>query len=121
MYWYSMPPLLKLWLDEVFLSGFAYGKGEMALRGKTMQISMTTGGGPEAYTPQGFHGHHFEEFLYPWKQTAKLMEMKFAEPIVLHAAVRSNDDELLIHAEKVRDRVMAYTLPGYDSKSLGSP
>jgi hypothetical protein len=39
----------------------------------------------------------------------------------LHAAVRSNDDELLIHAEKVRDRVMAYTLPGYDSKGLGSP
>lgn len=115
LYWYSMPPLLKLWLDEVFVSGFAYGKGEMALKGKTMQLSLTTGGGPEAYSPAGFHGHHFEEFLYPWRQTAKLMEMKFAEPIVLHAAVRSSEDDLLIHAEKVRDRVMSYTLPGYVS------
>lgn len=116
MYWYSMPALLKLWLDEVFLSGFAYGQGEMALRGKTLQISMTTGGGAEAYTPQGFHGRSFDEFLYPWKQTARLIEMKFAEPLVLHAAARSSDDELLIHAEKVRDRAVSYTLPGYVSQ-----
>ena len=32
-HWYSMPPLLKLWLDEVFGFGWAYGMGGAALEG----------------------------------------------------------------------------------------
>jgi hypothetical protein len=31
VHWYSMPPLLKLWLDEVFAFGWAYGPGGRAL------------------------------------------------------------------------------------------
>ena len=32
--WYSMPPLQKLWLDDVLTWGWAYGPGGNALRGK---------------------------------------------------------------------------------------
>lgn len=115
IYWYSIPPLLKLWIDEVFTLGFAYGKGEMALKNKTMQLSVTTGGGPEAYTHGGFHGHNIQEFLLPLRQTAKLTEMHFAEPLVLFSATKESEDNLRVHGERVRDRVMHYTLPRYTS------
>ena len=34
-YWYSMPPLMKLWIDDVLAYGWAYGPGGTALHGKT--------------------------------------------------------------------------------------
>src|SRR6266536_393215 len=34
--WYSMPALLKLWLDEVLTYGWAYGPGGAALRGEDL-------------------------------------------------------------------------------------
>ena len=38
VHWYSMPPLLKLWLDEVFAFGWAYGPGGRALRGGVLVL-----------------------------------------------------------------------------------
>lgn len=32
LYWYSYPPLLKLWIDKVFTRGWAYGNGATALK-----------------------------------------------------------------------------------------
>ncbi len=37
MQWYSIPPLLKLWIDKVFSHGWAYGHGGKALHGKRWQ------------------------------------------------------------------------------------
>ena len=42
--WYGMPPLLKLWLDDVFSFGWAYGPGGTALRGKDLWLTVSTGG-----------------------------------------------------------------------------
>ena len=33
MQWYSVPPLLKLWMDKVLSHGWAYGHNGIALRG----------------------------------------------------------------------------------------
>jgi len=35
--WYSVPPLLKLWMDKVLTHGWAYGEGGTALHGKHQQ------------------------------------------------------------------------------------
>src|SRR5215207_7459756 len=42
--WYGMPPLLKLWVDEVLAFGWAYGPGGTALRGKDLWLVASTGG-----------------------------------------------------------------------------
>ena len=34
MYWYSVPPLLKKWLDDVLTYGFAYGSSGDKLAGR---------------------------------------------------------------------------------------
>lgn len=44
MQWYSVPPLLKLWMDKVLTHGWAYGHGGTALHGKYLLWAVTTGG-----------------------------------------------------------------------------
>ena len=41
IHWYGMPPLMKLWLDEVLAFGWAYGPGGTALRGKDLWLVAT--------------------------------------------------------------------------------
>ena len=44
VHWYGMPPLMKLWLDDVLAFGWAYGPGGGALKGKDVWLAATTGG-----------------------------------------------------------------------------
>ena len=57
--WYSMPPLQKLWLDEVLTYGWAYGEGGDKLQGKDLWLVATTGGPEDSYHPQGYNRYFF--------------------------------------------------------------
>lgn len=48
-HWYALPWLMKKWLDEVFVHGFAHGTGAK-LAGKKLLVSFTTGAPEAAYT-----------------------------------------------------------------------
>lgn len=82
-YWYSVPPLLKQWMDLVLEHGWAYGSKGRALEGKTLQVAMTAGGREQAYGPAGKNRHTFREFLLPVEATARLCRMEFREPFVV--------------------------------------
>ena len=84
--WYSMPALMKLWLDEVLTHGWAYGHQGTALQGKDLWLVATTGGPEASYHPQGYNRYFFDAFLPPYEQTAALCGMRFLPPLVLHGA-----------------------------------
>lgn len=56
LFWYSVPSLMKRWMDEVFAFGFAYGlspeEGGSRLAGKRLVHSFTAAAGPEDFTPE---------------------------------------------------------------------
>lgn len=60
--WYGLPGLMKKWLDEVFVHGFAHGS-TAKLGGKKLILSFTTGAPEELYTVDSFFGHTIEEYL----------------------------------------------------------
>lgn len=113
VYWYSMPALLKLWIDEVFSIGWAYGDGGAALVGKHLQWVVTTGGDFRAYTPEGPHGHPFELFVAPMRQTARFCGMHWQEPIIVHDA---HSDQAAVAAAGQRYRQRLLALHGQRSK-----
>ena len=78
--WYSMPPLQKLWLDEVLTYGWAYGEGGDKLQGKDLWLVATTGGPEDSYHPQAYNRYFFDAFLPPYEQTAALCGMCFCHP-----------------------------------------
>ncbi|MET1073520.1 MAG: NAD(P)H-dependent oxidoreductase, partial [Umezawaea sp.] len=43
-YWYSVPALLKRWMDEVLVRGFAYDAGGSLIGGRTLLVVASTGG-----------------------------------------------------------------------------
>ena len=105
--WYSMPALLKLWLDEVLTHGWAYGGGH-ALRGKDLWLVTTTGGPETSYHPQGYNRYLFEAFLPPYEQTAALCGMRFLPPLVLHGAHSVDSAEVAQHVAVFQNRLQTY-------------
>ena len=105
--WYGMPALLKLWLDDVFTQGWAYGSGRV-LEGKDLWLVATTGGPEESYHPEGYNRHFFDAFLPPYEQTAALCGMRFVPPLILHGARTASDAEVAQHVERFRQRLETY-------------
>jgi glutathione-regulated potassium-efflux system ancillary protein KefF len=108
LHWYGMTPLLKLWVDEVFAFGWAYGPGGRALQGKDLWLVASTGGSEASYRPQGDNRHFFDAFLPPYEQTAALVGMRFLPPLLLHGAHRVSQGELDAHAEVFARRLATY-------------
>lgn len=100
IHWYGMPPLMKLWLDEVLTFGWAYGPGGQALRGKAVWPVLSTGGPEDSYRPQSYNRYPFDAFMPPYEQTAALCGMRMLPPLVLHGAHRSDEAELAAHLER---------------------
>ena len=76
MWWFSMPAMLKGWVDRVYAHGFAYGVGEHsdtrwgdrygegAMAGKRAMLVVTTGGWASHYGARGINGP-MEDLLFP--------------------------------------------------------
>jgi glutathione-regulated potassium-efflux system ancillary protein KefF len=108
IHWYHMPPLMKLWVDDVLAFGWAYGPGGDALRGKDLWLVATTGGPEESYRPDSYNRYFFDAFLPPYEQTAALCGMRFLPPLLLHGAHKASDAELRAHAALYADRLHSY-------------
>jgi NAD(P)H dehydrogenase (quinone) len=70
MWWFSVPAMLKGWIDRVFTSGFAYGPevpppyGDSALAGRRALVSVTVGARETAFSDRGIHGS-LADVLHP--------------------------------------------------------
>ncbi len=108
LHWYSMPPLMKLWLDDVLAFGWAYGPDGHALRGKDLWLVTSTGGAEDSYRPDGYNRYFFDAFLPPYEQTAALCGMRFLAPMVLHGAHRAGVADLDDHVAVFSQRLSSY-------------
>jgi glutathione-regulated potassium-efflux system ancillary protein KefF len=105
--WYSMPALMKLWLDDVLTHDWAYGR-HSSLQGKDLWLVTSTGGPESAYCPSGYNRFFFDAFLPPYEQTAALCGMRFLPPLVAHGAHALSAAELAAHIEIFRQRLTCY-------------
>ncbi|MEJ6000008.1 glutathione-regulated potassium-efflux system oxidoreductase KefF [Paucibacter soli] len=119
LHWYGMPALLKLWVDEVFGFGWAYGPGGNALCGKDLWLVSSTGGAANAYREDGYNHHPIEAFLLPYVQTARLCGLRFLPPLFLHGAHRASEAELQQHASGFVQQLLNY--PNWCGQPPGGP
>lgn len=76
LWWFSMPAILKGWVERVYAYGFAYGVGEHSdarwgdrygegtMAGKRAMLVVTTGGWESHYSPRGINGP-IDDVLFP--------------------------------------------------------
>jgi glutathione-regulated potassium-efflux system ancillary protein KefF len=117
--WYSMPALLKEWLDTVLVPDWAYASRQGALRGKRYWLVVTTGGAEDAYQVGGSHGRPFVEFLAPFHQTAAVCGMHWLEPHVLQGATTASEELIEAHVAGFMRRLEHYA--GAPPHNAGEP
>jgi NAD(P)H dehydrogenase (quinone) len=76
LYWYSMPAIMKGWVERVYAYTFAYGIGEHSekrwgdrfgegkMAGKRAMLLVTAGGWESHYSPRGVNGP-MDDLLFP--------------------------------------------------------
>ncbi|CAM4278700.1 NAD(P)H-dependent oxidoreductase [Bordetella muralis] len=73
LWWYSMPAIMKGWIDRVWAFGLAYGYrgagnayryGEGGFAGKRALLAVSVGGPEKDYSPRGINGP-LEQLLFP--------------------------------------------------------
>jgi glutathione-regulated potassium-efflux system ancillary protein KefG len=106
-FWYSVPPLLKQWIDLVLEHGWAYGSEGRALVGKRVLSAISTGGRESAYQHDGHNRFTIRELLAPIDQTFALCGMEYLPPFCIHGAHGMTLDEIGRHAEDYRRLVEA--------------
>lgn len=91
--WYNMPPLLKQWLDEVLVMGWAYGNGGDNMKDKEIGFSVSTAGLEEVYTDTVFGT--VGDLLKPMESTIKFIGAKYISYHVFHGAYTPDVDKRL--------------------------
>jgi len=107
LYWYSMPALLKEWMDLVLEHGWAYGAGGNALRGKTAMSAITAGGSEASYSPGGLNRFTMRQLLAPIEQSFRLCGVEYLPPFVVHGTHQLGDSALAGHERAYREVIRA--------------
>lgn len=111
LYWYSVPPILKQWMDKVLTYGFAFGKEGDKLQDKELWISVTIGGPESSYSNEGYNNYNLKELLYPMYQTANHCKTKLTQIIASYKMeyipnVQNNLTEVESKAQKHVNRLL---------------
>lgn len=97
LWWGSPPAILKGWCERVLAYGFAYVDGRRfdsgLFKGRRALFSVTTGGTPERFSPEGVYGP-IGTVLYPVERLLlQYMGYEVMEPFVAYAAPRVSAEE----------------------------
>jgi glutathione-regulated potassium-efflux system ancillary protein KefG len=114
--WYSVPPLLKKWMDDVLTYGFAFGEAGTTLKGKELMSVVTTGGLSEMYVAGGAVNFTMSELLRPTQQTANFCGMSYKTPFVVYGFLPKalgipgaiSDEQLLQESNRYKQLLQQY-------------
>jgi len=95
-YWFSSPPLLKKWFDEVVLYGWAYGsKSGYKVGGKKISLAITAGIDEEGYSPSGKYKYTMKELTTPFELTFDYIKADYKEPFVFYGIEQDASKETI--------------------------
>lgn len=86
LYWYSTPPLLKKWQDEVLTDTFAFGgiASPPQLKGKEFLLVSVIGAKKEEYQTGGREGFSLDALMTPFQALAHKTQMQYKRPLYIH-------------------------------------
>jgi len=107
LYWYSYPPLLKKWFDDVFTYGWAYGSTGDKLKGKKLGLAVSIGDKKENYKPEGSVSFTVDQVTTPFIASAIHVGAE-ALPYfaVFGASFQASDEEINQSAKEYIDYII---------------
>ncbi|GME84266.1 unnamed protein product [Ambrosiozyma monospora] len=117
LWWFSMPAILKGWVERVFSSGLGYGVGyspktphgsrygEGAFKGKRAMLSITIGAPATNYNKMGVNGDIFD-ILYPLNHGVLFYPgFDVLEPFLVYRTHRFTEERLQETTNELRERL----------------
>jgi len=107
MQWYSTPPLLKEWQDQVLtrMMYLAYEREGRQLQGKPLLVAVTAGAPEQAYKTEGSNRFTVSELLRPLEATAHRCGLQWQEPFVVYDARDASAEALAAAGERYAARL----------------
>lgn len=106
-YWYSTPAIIKQWEDLVLEHAWAYGSKGKMLTGKRLLNAISCGGRRQAYQPDGLNRFTVRQLLWPIEQTARLCNMIYLPPFVIHGTHRLNEADIELYGLQYEQLLIA--------------
>ncbi|WP_328502721.1 NAD(P)H-dependent oxidoreductase [Streptomyces sp. NBC_00457] len=102
VYWYNVTPMIRHWQDAVLTHGwaFTYDGTRTQTAGKKAIVSLTIGGVPEAYTPEGINRASIESLFHNWQATLNLCQFDVQPLVKMYGTVFGVSDEDIATAAK---------------------
>lgn len=117
-YWYSIPALMKQYLDTVFTHGWAYGKGVNKLKDKLIFNAITTSGTRESYSADEHNRFPLSSFLVPINQLAFVCKMNYMPPFVMHESGKADASVSSQHAKHFKAMLQMFSRDEFDVTAL---
>ena len=84
-YWFSSPPLLKKWFDEVLLHNWAFGsKSGYKGGGKKIALAISTGIDDNGFSAEGIYKYTMKELTRPFELTFEYIRADYREPFIYY-------------------------------------
>ena len=115
LWWFSVPAILKGWIDRVFVMGAVFGGehglfDEAALAGKDAVLLVTTGGSEEAFGADGAFGL-MDDFLFHLRRgVLEFVGYRVLEPVITYGPARLDEPSREAALAVVRERFTAITV-----------
>lgn len=93
--WFGMPPLLRLWIDEVFDRDWLKHPENNPLLNKEVIILVTTGGKEQAFSKDGAYGYTVEEFISGLLASLKVFGANITAMKVVYESHRLTKKEII--------------------------
>lgn len=111
LWWFSLPAILKGWVDRVFAMGFSYDIGRAYDTGffpkKRGMLALTTGAPPMTYTAQGKNGDIGELLLHINRGMLHYLGLEVLPPFIAYSAARVTPERRAQYLLDFRDRLLA--------------
>jgi putative NADPH-quinone reductase len=94
LYWFSSPPMLKKWFDEVLLYGWAFGSSSgYKMKGKKIALAISAGIDDKDFSSAGKYKYTLKELLRPFELTFEYVKADYREPFVYYGLEKNPSAE----------------------------
>lgn len=95
--WFSIPPLLRLWIDEVFDREWLKEGVENPLEGKEVFIVVTTGGKERSFSKEGTYKYTIDELISGLIVSLNVFNAEIKNIKVVYEANKLSKKEIILH------------------------
>ncbi|MEU2878439.1 NAD(P)H-dependent oxidoreductase, partial [Streptomyces sp. NPDC007070] len=110
LWWFSLPAVLKGWIDRVFVMGGVFGGQhglfeQAALAGRRAMLLVTTGGSRESFQPGGMLGAMDDFLFHIHRGMLEFVGYRVLAPVITYGPAHLTEEERAAALDAVRESV----------------